>query len=425
MSTQLKYAHDGIITDQMKSAAKYEALAEDDLRQSIAEGTVVIPFNPKHSPKNLRAIGEKTRVKINANIGTSPGNSSIENEIKKLEICHALDADAVMDLSTGKNINETRKALITASSLPLGTVPAYEIFEIGRRRDGDFASIKIDDILEVIKRQAEDGVDFMTVHSGLNIAGLERLKRQKRVLGITSRGGSLLAYWMKKNNKENPFFEHFSEILEIASAYDVTLSLGDALRPGCISDATDRAQIEELITLGELSERAREKGVQTMIEGPGHIPLGEIATNMQIAKKMCKGAPFYVLGPVVCDVAPGYDHITSAIGGSIAALNGADFLCYVTPSEHLRLPDLNDVREGIVASKIAAFSADLARGRTYALEQNSAVAAARGKLDWQEQFTKSLDPERAAKLCKRHNDDDERSPCSMCGDFCAIKLFKE
>lgn len=422
MNTQLMSAKNGIITQEMKNISKQEKLPEIEILSLVADGRVVIPYNPGHSPKKPFCVGRGTRTKINVNLGMSPKRENRALELEKLKLAEELGADAVMDLTISGDITAFRKEILAHSTLPVGTVPVYEAFELAKRRGGDFSSVRVDDILDTIKRQAGDGVDFMTVHAGLNRRSLERLERDKRTLGIVSRGGSLTAYWMKKNNAENPVFEHFDRILDIASEYDVTLSLGDALRPGCINDASDRGQIEELVTLGELADQARERGVQVMIEGPGHIPLDQIEANMKIQQSLCKGAPFYVLGPVVCDTAPGYDHITSAIGGSLAALHGASFLCYVTPAEHLRLPTLQDVREGIIAAKIAAFSADLALGKAYAVGQNDRIAKARKKLDWESQFCAALDPSTARSLHESEPTAGDRETCTMCGDFCAVRL---
>jgi len=421
MTTQLQAAKDGIITNEMRSVAAYEDIDISLLVEKIKDGRVVIPYNPKHAPSLVRGVGEGLRVKVNVNLGTSPDNIDLETELKKVDLAHEFGADAVMDLSIGGDVREIRQEILKRSNLPLGTVPAYEAFELAKRRDGDFWSLTKDDFFGVIKKQAEEGVDFITVHAGLNWQSLKRLENHKRVLGIVSRGGSLTAKWMRQNRKENPLYEYYDELLDIAAEYDVTLSLGDGLRPGACTDATDRGQIEELIVLGELADRARDRGVQVMIEGPGHIPLDQVAMNMQLQKTLCRGAPFYVLGPVVCDTAPGYDHITAAIGGTVAAMNGADFLCYVTPGEHLRLPTLEDVREGIIATKIAAFSADLARGRKYAVEQNSKMDWARRKLDWNAQKELALDPRRVEEFHGSVKVDDSEV-CSMCGNFCAIKI---
>ncbi|MFH1874154.1 MAG: phosphomethylpyrimidine synthase ThiC [Pseudomonadota bacterium] len=423
MATQLEAAQKNIITPQMEQAAKFEDLDPQTLCELVAQGKVVLPYNPKHAPQTIRAIGKQTRVKVNVNLGTSPDLNNFELEMEKLKLAHELKADAVMDLSIGSNLAEIRARIIEQSQLPVGTVPVYETFDLARQRKDDLTSIKPAHFLETIKHQAKAGVDFMTIHAGINKISLHRLNQSPRILGIVSRGGSLLASWMQLTKQENPLYSYFAEILDIALEYDVTLSLGDALRPGCIHDATDAAQIEELIILGELANQARQKGVQVMIEGPGHVNLADIPLNMKLQNSICNQAPFYVLGPVVCDVAPGYDHITAAIGGSLAALSGADFLCYVTPAEHIRLPNLDDVRQGIIATKIAAFSADLAQGKQYAVNHNKQMALARAKLDWPNMTYLALDPK--PLLQEGLNKNIAKQTCSMCGDLCAIKIFQQ
>ncbi|PIU58305.1 MAG: hypothetical protein COS89_01065 [Deltaproteobacteria bacterium CG07_land_8_20_14_0_80_38_7] len=421
MTTQLQSAQKGIITDQMKKVASSEDIDSEKLRELIGDGKVVIPFNPKHSPSNISAIGKEMRVKINVNLGTSPEIINLQDELTKLKLACELNADAVMDLSTGGDLQEIRKIIIDKSSLPLGTVPAYEIFETSKRGGHDFSSAKASDFIKTVKRQAEEGVDFMTIHAGVNSDTVKKIRQSKRIMGIVSRGGALTVNWMTKNNKENPFFERYDEILDIAAEHDVTISLGDAFRPGATHDAGDSAQISELILLSELADRANQKGVQVIIEGPGHVPLNQIESNMVIQKTICKQRPFYVLGPLVCDIACGYDHMTSAIGGSIAAYHGADFLCYVTPAEHLRLPTIDDVRNGIIASKIAAFSADLARGKKYAVIQNMEMCKARNNLDWDKMIKHSIDPS-ATTLSLQKSGTNHEKPCTMCGDYCAIKI---
>jgi phosphomethylpyrimidine synthase len=424
MKTQLEQARAGVITPQMVRASEQEGISSETIRERIADRSVVIPYNPIHSGANPRAIGFGTRVKVNVNMGTSADQVDLHQELLKVQMAHDCGADAVMDLSTGGDLSTTRRKVIERSGLPVGTVPVYEAFEISKRRHGDLHSLKASDLFEVILQHAKDGVDFITVHAGLTQASLERVAQHKRIMGITSRGGALLAQWMRRTGQENPLYERYDELLAIAAEYDVTLSLGDALRPGCLADATDRGQVQELIYLGELAQRAYEKGVQVIIEGPGHVPLNEVASNMQLQKKLCQGAPFYVLGPVVCDVAPGYDHISSAIGASIAALNGADFLCYVTPAEHLRLPTKTDVREGIMAFRIAAMSADLARGLPYAVKQNTEMAWARRQLDWGRMYELAIDPDKAKEFRAGHRVETGET-CTMCGDLCAVKVFGE
>lgn len=424
MATQLESAKRGIVTDQMKDVAKEENIGTDVVRELIELGQLIIPFNNIHSPKRIRGIGSNTKVKVNVNIGTSPNNINHSTEIEKLKFAHKLNADAVMDLSIGENTDSFLKEVLGLSELPVGTVPVYSAFQKAICEENDFARMKTANLFNVIYEHAKEGVDFMTIHAGFTTESLKRLRLGRRTLGIVSRGGSLIANWMEKNKQENPLYEHFDELLDIAAEFDVTLSLGDALRSGCIEDATDKSQIEELIILGELAARAKLRGVQVMIEGPGHIPLHQIAANIEIQKSLCNKAPFYVLGPVVCDIALGYDHITSAIGGSIAALHGADFLCYVTPAEHLRLPTLDDTKTGIIAAKIAAFSADLAKGRKYATEQNKKMARARSELNWEKMELLSMDPETVKKYCSSPQKRENKEPCSMCGEFCAIKNWR-
>jgi len=422
MKTQLEAARDGVVTDPMRRVAEAEGLEPERLRTLIAEGKVVLPYNPIHRPELARGIGKGLRVKVNVNIGTSANRCDLAQERRKLEAAHRYGADAVMDLSTGGDLREIRREILAGCRLPIGTVPAYEAFETARRERGDFTAMTADDLLRTVRRHGEEGVDFVTVHAGLNRDSLRRLERDPRILGMTSRGGSLTARWMRTRDQENPLFERYDELLDIAREHDLTLSLGDALRPGCVQDATDRGQLEELIILGELAQRACAAGVQVMVEGPGHVPLDAVAANVQMQKQLCGGAPFYVLGPVVCDVAPGYDHITSAVGGCLAAFHGADFLCYVTPGEHLRLPTPEDVRDGIVAARIAGFAADLARGRPYASRRNTEMAWARRRLDWARMYELSLDPDKAREL---HGGEDRHSDgetCTMCGDLCAIKV---
>ena len=418
--TQLETARAGIISPAMQLVAEKEGLESDVIHRGVAEGTIIIPANVNH--KNLQpcAIGKGLRTKVNANIGTSSDYGDVYTELEKLRILTEARADTVMDLSTGGDIDGVRRAIIEATSLVVGTVPMYQAGIEAIQRRGGIVEMTADDLFEVIKRQALDGVDFMTVHCGVNLASLERLRRSKRVMDVVSRGGSFTIGWMLHNGKENPLYEQYDRLLEIARRYDVTLSLGDGLRPGGLADATDRPQVEELITLGELVERAWEAGVQVMVEGPGHVPLDQIVTNVQLEKKLCKGAPFYVLGPLVTDVGAGYDHITAAIGGAIAAAYGADYLCYVTPAEHLSLPDPEDVREGVIAARIAAHAGDLVKGVKGAWEWDLAMSQARKSLDWQRQAELALDPQRAIKAHAQHAT--AGTACSMCGAYCAMEL---
>jgi phosphomethylpyrimidine synthase len=420
--TQLENARNGIITREMEAVAAREALSSENLRGAVAAGLVVIPANRNH--KNLRpiGIGKGLKTKINANIGTSGDFSKLDDEVRKLEIVLDCGCDTVMDLSTGGDITAIRRALLAQSTIPFGNVPVYEMMVDVPRQGRTFVSLEAPQMFDYIRCQAEDGVDFMTIHAGLTMRAIEKLKKKPRTAGIVSRGGSLLTGWMLHNNKENPFFEHFDQLLAIAREFDVTLSLGDGLRPGALADGSDWAQLEELLTLGELVQRARQAGVQVLVEGPGHLPLQQIEMNIQLQKEICAGAPFYVLGPVVTDVAPGYDHITAAIGSAIAGAAGADFLCYVTPAEHLGLPDDQDVREGIMASRIAAHVADIAKGLDGALDWDRRMAEARCRLDWTEQERLCIDPQKFRQVRARRGS--QTDACSMCGEFCVYKVLK-
>ena len=419
--TQLEYARQGKITEAMEKTAASEGISAETIRQGIAEGTIVITQNVKHRTISPLAIGKGLRTKINANVGTSKDHTNVEEELAKVRAAIEAGADTIMDLSTGPAIGETRKTVIQASTVPVGTVPIYQAaVEMPEKKNRPMVEMTADDLFEVIERHGEDGVDFITVHCGVTLRSVETIKKEGRLMGVVSRGGAILVEWMNYNKKENPLFESYDRLLEIAKAYDMTLSLGDGLRPGCLADATDRGQIQELLLLGELTERAWAKGVQVMIEGPGHVPLQQIEANVLLQKRICHGAPFYVLGPLVTDIAPGYDHITGAIGGAIAAWAGADFLCYVTPSEHLRLPTVEDVREGVIASKIAGHAADIARGLKGAMDQDACMARARKALNWPEQIRLAVDPERARKL-RESRMPKESDVCTMCGELCAIK----
>lgn len=419
--TQLEYARQGTVTEAMEKCASAEGVSADAIRQGLAEGTMVITQNLKHRTIAPLAIGKGLRTKVNANVGTSVDRTNIEEELEKVRVAIEAGADTIMDLSTGPGIDETRKAVMKASPVPVGTVPIYQAaIEMPRRKNRPMVEMTADDLFNVIERHGEDGVDFITVHCGVTQNSVEKIKKEGRLMGVVSRGGAILVEWMDYNKKENPLFEHYDRLLEIAKAFDMTLSLGDGLRPGCLADATDRGQIQELIILGELTERAWDKGVQVIIEGPGHVPLDQIEANVLLQKRICHGAPFYVLGPLVTDIAPGYDHITGAIGGAIAAKAGADFLCYVTPSEHLRLPTVEDVREGVIASRIAGHAADIARGLKGAMEQDCRMARARKALNWQDQIRLSIDPQKARKL-RESSLPQESDVCTMCGELCAIK----
>ena len=415
-------AKKGIATEEIEEAALSEGISSEKLAEDIAIGVSVIPRNTIHPIKPI-AIGRGLTTKINANIGTSKDRVSFDDEMEKLDILVKYGADAVMDLSTGGPIKDLRRLLLKKSPIAVGTVPIYEAAIYAAETYGTIAKMTPDDLFHVIEEHAKEGVDFVTVHSGLTRKAIERLKDEGRILDIVSRGGSFLLEWMVYNDKENPLYEHYDRLLEIARKYDLTLSLGDGLRPGCIADATDRSQMEELLTIGELRDRALEEGIQVIVEGPGHVPLNQVVLNIRIQKEICKGAPFYVLGPLVTDVAMGYDHIAAAIGGAIAGAAGADFLCYVTPAEHIRLPDIEDVKEGVIASKIAAHAADIAKGIPAALERDRKMAHCRKNLDWNGQIALSFDPEKIRKW-RAEVPPSEQDVCSMCGEFCAIRTVE-
>jgi phosphomethylpyrimidine synthase len=414
----------GNITENIKKVAANEGLDPEFVREGIAGGRIVIPCNKKHQIKRVCAIGQGTSTKINANIGASPYHSDMKEELQKLKCSVQHGADTVMDLSLGRDLVEILGNVITNSEVPVGTVPiyqtAFELASSGRMPE----EMTIKDFLSSVKAQAELGVDFMTIHSGVTKNVLATMEAQGRALDVVSRGGSILVSWMRKNRKESPLFTHFDEILDILAEYDVTISLGDGFRPGSTMDATDRAQISELVILGELAHRAWAKGVQVIIEGPGHVPINQIAENIRLEKSLCSGAPFYILGPLVTDTASGYDHIAGAIGGALAGMHGADFLCYVTPAEHLRLPTVEDVIDGVIASKIAAHAADLAKGIPAALKKESAMAKARRALDWEKQIELSVNPEKA-RAYRRGSEIGNENVCTMCGEFCAIKRLQE
>lgn len=419
--TQLESAKKNIITPLMKKIAKSENIPACLLSKLIKQGKAAILNNRTRKIKRPCAVGYKLRTKINANIGTSSDSARLDLELKKLKVALDNGADAVMDLSTGGNIASVRRQLLKKSSVPFGTVPIYEAAVDAQRKYGTFLKMTASDILSAIETQARDGVDFFTIHAGINLESSKLLKRKKRILSIVSRGGAILYAWMNHQKKENPLYEYFDQILEIAYRYDVTLSLGDALRPGSILDATDAAQIKELKILGKLSRRAGANNVQSIIEGPGHVPLNQIEKNVILEKKFCNQAPFYVLGPLVTDIAPGYDHITAAIGGAVAASVGADFLCYVTPSEHLCHPQIDDVKEGVIASRIAAHAADLAKQNKSASSWDKAISLARRNKDWKKQNILSIDPLKA-KRYRKLSRPALADVCTMCGEYCSIKL---
>jgi len=407
----------------MVLVAEQEGVEAEVIRQGVANGTLVIPANTNHTNLVPCGIGQGLRTKINANIGTSSDFGNIETELEKLRVAADSGADTVMDLSTGGDISAIRRSIITASSLPIGTVPIYQAGIEAIDRHNAIVKMTVDELFAVIEQNARDGVDFITVHCGVTQTAIARLKKQGRVADVVSRGGAFLIGWIIYNECENPLYEHYDRLLEIARQFDVTLSLGDGMRPGSLADATDRAQVEELLVIGELVQRAQQAGVQAMVEGPGHLPLNQIEANIRLEKSICKGAPFYVLGPLVTDVAAGYDHITGAIGGAIAAAAGADFLCYVTPAEHLSLPDPEDVRQGVLASRIAAHAADIVKGVKGAQEWDMKMSLARKKFDWEEQARLSLDPERSRQVHSKHSS--AGTACSMCGEYCAMALVEE
>ncbi|MBN2055201.1 phosphomethylpyrimidine synthase ThiC [bacterium] len=418
--TQMLTARAGEITREIAYIAEDEMVTTEWLAAEVAAGRVAVPANKRRSLGAPRGVGNGLRVKVNANIGSSPDRYNREHELAKVRVAVEAGADAVMDLSTGGDIGELRRAILKECPVPLGTVPIYQAVCELIRGGARLQDMTLDFLLKVIEEQARDGVDFMTVHCGVTRESLGYLQRQGRTLGIVSRGGSFLAQWIRLTGQENPLYDHFDKLLDIALRYDVTLSLGDGLRPGCLADATDRGQIHELVVLGDLTKRAWQAGVQVMVEGPGHVPMDQIATNMRLQKSLCHGAPFYVLGPIVTDIAPGYDHITSAIGGAIAAHSGADFLCYVTRAEHLRLPDVDDVREGVITARIAAHAADIARGRTDAWKMDLDMAKARRDLDWERQAALALDRPKAEAM-RAEAPPTDAEVCSMCGIYCAIK----
>ena len=420
-ATQMEAAKKGIITPEMKTVAEKEYTDPEMIRARVALGQIAIPANINHKSLCAEGIGKGLRTKINVNLGISGDAKNYEVELDKVRMALKFGAEAIMDLSNYGKTNTFRKQLIEMSPAMIGTVPMYDAIGYLEK---DLLEISAEDFLKVVRAHAEEGVDFMTIHAGINRRAVEAFKRDKRKMNIVSRGGSLLFAWMEMTGNENPFYEHYDEVLDILREYDVTISLGDALRPGCLNDSTDAGQISELIELGALAKRAWDKDVQVMIEGPGHMAMNEIAANMQIEKRICHEAPFYVLGPLVTDIFPGYDHITSAIGGAIAAANGADFLCYVTPAEHLRLPDTADVKEGIIASRIAAHAADIAKGVPHARDLDNKMAEARHKLDWDEMFKVSVDPDKARAYFESTPPAD-RHTCSMCGKFCAVRSMNK
>ena len=424
--TQLELARQGIISDKMQQAAAAAGIDAEVLRQRIAEGTAIVCHNNLHSNGLPLAIGKGLPTRVNANIGTSKDDTSIDNELEKARVAVTAGADAIMDLSTGGPIDEIRRAIIAETQTCIGSVPLYQAAcDTVVKKGKAIVDMTVDEIFDGIKKHLDDGVDFITVHCGVTRATVERMDNEGRIMEVVSRGGSFTIAWMAHNDAENPLYEHFDRLLELVKPYDATLSLGDGFRPGCLADATDRAQIHELIFLGELTQRAWAAGIQVMIEGPGHVPLNQIEANIQLQKRLCHGAPFYVLGPLVTDIAPGYDHITCAIGGAIAAGAGADFLCYVTPSEHLCLPNVQDVHDGVMATRIAAHAADIVKGLPGAMEKDIAMSKARKALDWETQYCLAIDPALARKRRGESGVDEDHGACTMCGEFCAYKVMDE
>lgn len=420
-TTQIDAARKGIITKEMEIVAEKEDMNVETLRGLVAEGKVAIPANKNHKSLSPEGVGQGLRTKINVNLGISKDCRDLDKELEKVRVAIEMKAEAIMDLSNYGKTEGMRKKIVDMSPAMIGTVPIYDAVGF---YDKELKDITAEEFLKVVEKHGEDGVDFITIHAGLNRESAATFKRNKRLTHIVSRGGSLLFAWMELNNKENPFYEHFDRVLDICEKYDMTISLGDACRPGSIADATDASQIKELITLGELTKRAWARNVQVIIEGPGHMAINEIEANMLLEKKLCHGAPFYVLGPLVTDVAPGYDHITSAIGGAIAATYGADFLCYVTPAEHLRLPDLQDMKEGIVATKIAAHAADIAKGIKGARNWDNEMSKARADIDWNKMFELAIDSEKPKKY-REGSTPEHMDSCTMCGKMCSMRTMKK
>ena len=422
-TTQMDVARKGIVTPELKTVAKKEYMEESALMALVAQGKAVIPANKKHKCLNPEGVGSMLRTKINVNLGVSRDCTDYNVEMQKVMSAVDMGAEAIMDLSSHGNTQPFRLKLTSKCPAMIGTVPVYDSVIHYQR---DLETLTARDFIDVVRLHAEDGVDFVTLHCGITKKTIEQIKQHKRKMNIVSRGGSLVFAWMSMTGNENPFYEYYDEILDICEKYDVTISLGDACRPGCLADATDVCQIEELVRLGELTKRAWAHNVQVMVEGPGHVPLDQIAANMKVQQTICMGAPFYVLGPLVTDIAPGYDHITSAIGGAVAAMNGAAFLCYVTPAEHLALPNVEDVKQGIIASRIAAHAADIAKGIPHARDIDDRMADARRALDWEAQFACAIDPDTARSIRNsRKPEDDHSDTCSMCGKFCSVRSMNK
>lgn len=422
-TTQMDAARKGIVTPELKKVAQKEYMEESALMALVAQGKVAIPANKKHKCLNPEGVGSMLRTKINVNLGVSRDCTDYNVEMQKVMSAVDMGAEAIMDLSSHGNTQPFRLKLTSECPAMIGTVPVYDSVIHYQR---DLETLTARDFIDVVRLHAEDGVDFVTLHCGITKKTIEQIKQHKRKMNIVSRGGSLVFAWMSMTGNENPFYEYYDEILDICEKYDVTISLGDACRPGCLADATDVCQIEELVRLGELTKRAWAHNVQVMVEGPGHVPLDQIAANMKVQQTICMGAPFYVLGPLVTDIAPGYDHITSAIGGAVAAMNGAAFLCYVTPAEHLALPNVEDVKQGIIASRIAAHAADIAKGVPHARDIDDRMADARRALDWEAQFACAIDPDTARRIrSSRKPEDDHSDTCSMCGKFCSVRSMNK
>ena len=422
-TTQMDAARKGIITPEMERVSAYENFDVEELRELVAKGQVAIPANKNHKCLKAYGIGSRLKTKINVNLGTSKDCLDLDVEMKKVQAAVDMGAEAIMDLSSFGDTQKFRRKLTSECPAVIGTVPIYDAVVYYNKALKDITS---DEWMEVVKMHAKDGVDFMTIHCGINRATADRFKQNLRHTNIVSRGGSIIFAWMELTGNENPFYERYDELLDICEEYDVTISLGDACRPGCLADATDVCQIEELVRLGELTKRAWDHNVQVMVEGPGHVPLDQVAANMKVQQSICMGAPFYVLGPLVTDIAPGYDHITAAIGGAVAAMSGAAFLCYVTPAEHLALPNVDDTKQGIIASKIAAHAADIAKGIPHARDIDDKMADARRVLDWDAQYACALDPETAKAIRdSRKPEDDHSDTCSMCGKFCAVRSMNK
>jgi phosphomethylpyrimidine synthase len=421
---QMTEARRGVATNEMEKVARDEGKSIEQIVKALASGLIIIPRNVRRENVEVKGIGEGLRTKINANVGTSPDYANVDEEVEKAKIAVKYGADTVMDLSVGGDIDEVRRRILRAVKVPIGTVPIYQagIEAAGR---GSVVDMSSDDIFDAIRKHAEDGVDFVTVHCGVTKAAVDALRRSGRLMDVVSRGGSFLAAWIIHNEKENPLYSEFDYLLELAREFDLTLSLGDGMRPGCLADASDQAQFQELLTLGELVKRAWAKDVQVMVEGPGHLPLDHVEANVKLEKTICKGAPFYVLGPIVTDIAPGYDHLTSGIGGALSAAFGADFLCVVTPSEHLALPTADDVKEGVIAARIAAHAADIVKLGEQASRLDSEMAKARASLNWEKQFKLAIDPEKARELRRKRPPLLDPNVCAMCGKFCAIKMVDD